>query len=104
MQLFLAGWRLGRSVVHLLVDRNAPRVRLARRGRTLKVRVGDGAKRAGSGLRRRSVRISFGDGRRRARVARTSNSYAGPGIYRVVVRARDRAGNLRVLRRKVRIR
>jgi hypothetical protein len=99
-----AGQETGSRSGRLLVDRNAPRVRLVRRGRTLRVRVSDGPRRAGSGLRRRSVRISFGDGHRRARVARTSNSYSGPGVYRVVVRARDKAGNLGVLRRKVRIR
>ena len=99
-----AGQETGSLVGRLLVDRNAPRVRLVRRGRTVRVRVSDGPRRAGSGLRRRSVRISFGDGRRRARVARSSNSYGGPGSYRVVVRARDRAGNLRVFRRKVVIR
>jgi hypothetical protein len=98
-----AGQETGSRTGRLFVDRNAPRVRLVRRGHTLKVRVGDGAKRAGSGLRKRSVRVSFGDGSSRARVARTSNSYSGPGVYRVVVRARDKAGNLRVLRRKVRI-
>ncbi len=98
-----AGQETGSRVGRLLVDRNAPRVRLVRRGRTVRVRVSDGPKRAGSGLRRGSVRVSFGDGRRRARLATSSNSYAGPGVYRVVVRARDKAGNLRVLRRKVRI-
>jgi hypothetical protein len=99
-----AGQETGSRSGRLLVDRNAPRVRLSRRGRKLTISVGDGPKRAGSGVRRGSVRIAFGNGRRRARVARASHSYAGPGVYRVVVRARDRAGNLRVLRRKVRVR
>ncbi len=98
-----AGQETGSLTGRLLVDRTRPRVRLVRRGRTLTVKVGDGRRRAGSGLRRRSVRVSFGDGRRRARVARARNSYAGPGTYRVVVRARDRAGNRVVVRRRVSI-
>jgi hypothetical protein len=99
-----AGQETGSLTGRLLVDRTRPRVRLVRRGRTVTVRVGDGRRRAGSGLRRGSIRVSFGDGRRRARVAQARNSYAGPGVYRVVVRARDRAGNRVVARRKVTIR
>jgi hypothetical protein len=98
-----AGQETGSRSGRLLVDRRAPRVKLRRRGRTLTVTVGDGPRRAGSGVRRGSVRIAFGDGRRRARVARSANTYSRPGAYRLVVRARDRAGNLRVLRRKVHV-
>ena len=98
-----AGQETGSRTGRLLVDRTPPRVTLGRRGRTLTVRIGDGAKRSGSGVRRQSLRIMFGDGRTRALAARASNAYAAPGVYRVVVRARDKAGNKRVLRRKVRI-
>jgi hypothetical protein len=99
-----AGQETGSRSGRLLVDRNPPRVRLRRRGRSLTVSVADGPQRAGSGVRRSSVRMSFGDGRRVTRATGARHAYARPGRYRVVVRARDRAGNLRVLRRMVRVR
>jgi hypothetical protein len=105
-----AGQETGSLSGRLLVDRTRPRVRLARRGRTLTVKVSDGGKRVAAGLRPRSVRIVLGDGRR-ARivrrgklVARARHTYPAPGSYRIEVRARDEAGNRVALRRRVRIR
>ncbi|HEX3173837.1 MAG TPA: hypothetical protein VHQ43_06440 [Solirubrobacterales bacterium] len=109
----------------LLIDRRAPRVRLRRRGSRVAIRVLDGARRASSGFKRGGVKISFGDrgasasgsaphraaaSRRRGRgkakgpnaVAR-HHSYAKPGLYTIVVKAKDRAGNTATLRRKVRV-
>jgi hypothetical protein len=99
-----AGQETGSLAGRLLVDRTGPRVRMARQGRTVTVKVSDGRRRAGSGLRRGSVRVSFGDGQRAARAAQTRHTYAGGGMYRIVVRARDRAGNRVVVRRKLTVR
>jgi PKD domain len=95
-----AGQETGSRTGRLLVDRGRPRVRLRRSGRALTVSVRDGS---GSGLRRRATRVSFGDGARVAGEPRARHAYGMPGIYRVVVRARDRAGNRTTLRRKVRV-
>jgi PKD domain len=99
-----AGQETGSRAGRLLVDRTAPRIRLRRRGRTVAVAVSDGRRRVGSGVRPRAIRISFGDGARAARRPRARHTYAGPGTYRLVVSARDRAGNRTVARRKVRVR
>jgi PKD domain len=89
----------------LLVDRRAPRVRMRRSGRRVRVAVRDGKRRVTSGPARRSLRIAWGDGSRsRGRTAKASHRYAEPGRYRVVVRARDRAGNRVVSRRRVTVR
>jgi hypothetical protein len=96
-----AGQETGSRSGRLLVDRGRPRVRLRRNGRVVSIAVRDGA---GSGLRRRATRVSFGDGAHAARKPRARHAYGAPGIYRVVVRARDRAGNRTTLRRKVVVR
>jgi hypothetical protein len=121
------GSRLGR----LRVDRRAPRVRLRRHGRRLTVIVSDGARRGTSGVRRGSVKVSFGErgrarastaarrlrgrhdrprrphkGRRRKRpvTVRVAHTYEHAGRFRLRVRARDKAGSVRLLRRTVRVR
>lgn len=117
-----AGQETGSRLGRLRVDRRPPQVRLRRRGRRLAVVVSDGARRSTSGLRRGSIKVSFGE-RGRGRGARASASarrtrkrrkrpltvrvvhtYKRAGRYRLRVRARDKAGNVRVLRRRVRVR
>jgi hypothetical protein len=67
--------------------------------------VSDGRRRRSSGVARGRTTVSWGDRKRsRAKTARARHSYARPGRYRVVVRARDRAGNKALLRRVIRIR
>ncbi|HTE62374.1 MAG TPA: hypothetical protein VK631_18610, partial [Solirubrobacteraceae bacterium] len=79
----------------LQVDGRAPRVRLSQRGRTLTVRLTDGThKRRVSGVDASTVRISWGDGskpgRGKKKLART---FTRGGRFRVLVTARDKAGN-----------
>jgi PKD domain len=99
-----AGQETGSQAGQVRIDRNGPRVRVSRRGRRVTVRVIERRRRDGSGLRRRSVRIAFGDGTKQARKPRARHSYRRRGVYRVVVRARDRAGNRTTFRRKLRVR
>ena len=110
-----AGQETGSRSGQLLIDRHAPRVRLSRRGRRLTVLVTDGGKRDNSGLKRGSVRVSFGE--RGGKGASSSAAkkkkggafvaerhlYTRAGTFRIHVRARDRAGNVTALARKVRI-
>jgi hypothetical protein len=112
-----AGQETGSRTGVLLVDRSGPRVRLRKHADRLTVSVSDGGRRAGSGLRRGSVKVTFGDGekakasvsakkgrgKKSAPVARARHTFAHPGTYRVTVRARDRAGNATLTKRKVRV-
>ncbi len=86
------------------VDRRKPRVRVRARGRDVTVRVGDGRRARSSRLRAAATRISFGDGASARRRPAARHVYARAGTYRVVVRARDRAGNRVVVRTRVRVR
>jgi hypothetical protein len=119
-----AGQETGSRRGILKVDRTPPAVKLRRHGLRLVVAVGDGPRRESSGLRRGSVSVSFGDGarasasasrnhpRRSARrrgkakpvTVREAHAYAHGGRYRVVVKARDRAGNATLFKRTVGIR
>jgi hypothetical protein len=99
-----AGQETGSQSGQVRIDRNGPRVRLARRGRRVTVRVIERRRRDGSGLRKRSVRIVFGDGTKRARKPRARHTYRRRGTYRIVVRARDRVGNRTTFRRRLRVR
>ncbi len=81
------------------VDGSAPRVRLSRHGRSLTIRITD----RGSGLVTRSVHVSFGDGARASTRGVTAHTYASPGVYTLVVTARDRVGNTVHLRKRVRL-
>lgn len=125
-----AGQETGSRSGRLRVDRRAPRLKLRRRGRRLTVIAVDGARRNTSGVRGGLLRVSFGEGgdggakkggavvskrprkrgkKRRGRkqgpiVVRKRHTYKRAGSYRLVVRARDRAGNVRVLKRRIRVR
>jgi len=86
----------------LRLDRKAPRVRLSRpNGHTVRVRIVDGSRSRVAGPSR--SRIRWGDGRG-GRATRARHSYKRPGTYTIVVQARDRAGNRRTFRSKVRVR
>jgi PKD domain len=98
-----AGQRRAGTSAMLRLDRKKPRVRIRRRGMTVSVRVVDGKKGRAAGVQASSVRISFGDGKR-GRKARVRHRYKRSGRYRVVVKARDRAGNRVSERRRVRVR
>jgi hypothetical protein len=126
-----AGQETGSLTGPLLVDRAGPEVKLRRRGRKLVVTVSDGPARETSGVRRGGVRVAFGDGtvsgkkagagsegggapgvisakgkgkKAKAVVVRESHLYEQGGRYRVRVRARDKAGNVTLLQRRVGIR
>ena len=94
--------RVGTSAM-LRLDRKKPKVRITSRGKSVSVRILDGKKGRAAGVLGSSVRISFGDGKR-GRKARARHRYARKGTYRVVVKARDRAGNRVSKTRRVRIR
>jgi PKD domain-containing protein len=83
----------------LKLDGAPPRVTVMRAmaGRGVRVRVSD----PDSGVAKRNVRVSFGDGATAQRRARISHRYARPGVYRVTVRVRDKAGNVGVVRQWV---
>jgi hypothetical protein len=108
-----AGQETGSRVGPLRVDRHGPTVELRRHGKRLTVVVSDGPRRSGSGLRRGSVKVSFGgpggarasaSARRRQRksvTVRVAHTYEHGGRYRLSVKARDKAGNVTLLRRTV---
>jgi hypothetical protein len=117
------GQETGSRVGPLRVDRHGPQVDVRRRGRRLTVVVSDGQRRTTSGVRRGSVRVSFGDrggakasaaagrrrkadpgrkkGRKKPISVRVVHTYSHGGRFRLLVRARDKAGNVTLLRRKV---
>jgi PKD domain len=99
-----AGQETGSQTGEIRVDRRKPRARVSRRGRTVRVRVSDGRRRTGSGIRKGTVRVRFGDGSRPVNRAKAAHAYRSPGVYRLRVTARDRAGNRLRLSRKVRVR
>ena len=83
----------------LLVDRTAPQVRVAALpGRRVRVVVSDGQRGQVSGVR--AARIAWGDGER-ASGRRALHAYAAGGRRVVTVTARDKAGNVRRVRRAV---
>lgn len=121
------GQETGSRIGPLRVDRHGPQVELRRRGRRLTVVVGDGPPRSTSGLRRGSVQVSFGErsgakaaasaragrrsdrglrrgrkrGKRKPVTVRVVHTYSRGGQFQLRVRARDKAGNVTQLRRKV---
>lgn len=128
-----AGQETGSRTGVLRIDRRKPRLRLRRRGRKLTVIATDGGRRNTSGVRGRTVRVNFGEGggggskkgsavvskarrkgagkrRGRARrkkgpiVVRKRHTYSRAGSFKLVVRVRDRAGNVRELKRRIRVR
>jgi hypothetical protein len=106
-----AGQETGSRLGPLRVDRHGPRVKLSRRGRRLTVIVSDGPRRSTSGVRPGSVRVSFGEpggatatasaGKGKPVTVRVVHTYSHGGRYRLQVRARDKTGNVTLLRRKV---
>ena len=77
----------------LRLDRRPPRVRASARGKMrARVRIVDGTRRRVAGPAR--SRILWGDGKR-SRGTAVSHKYKRPGLYKVTVVARDRAGNAR---------
>ena len=121
-----AGQETGSRIGPLRVDRRGPQVELRRRGRRLAVVVSDGPRRSTSGVRRASVRVSFGEqggarasasarrqgkalggrtsrkkGKRKPVTVRVVHTYSHGGRFRLLVRARDKAGNVTLLRRTV---
>jgi PKD domain len=82
------------------VDASPPVVRIARRGRTVVVRVSD----SDSGLVPASVAVAFGDGATARRHGSASHRYKRSGAVTVYVTARDRAGNFVSVRRRVKLR
>lgn len=90
--------------VEVKVDRRKPRVTFKRRGRLLIVSVSDGRRGQSSGVRARATTISFGQGKRvRAKRRSVRHRYTRAGVFRVTVKTRDRAGNRRTVRRRVRV-
>ncbi|MGC1852889.1 MAG: hypothetical protein WA687_10680, partial [Solirubrobacterales bacterium] len=107
-----AGQETGSRLGPLRVDRRGPQVTLRRRGWRLTVIVSDGPRRTTSGVRRGSVRVSFGEGggakasasargRRKPVTVRVTHTYSRTGHFQLRVRARDKAGNVTLLRRKL---
>jgi PKD domain len=97
-----AGQRSHSSEAVVRLDRKPPRARAtALGGRRLRVRIVDGRRPRVAGPSR--SRISWGDGRR-SRGARATHRYKRRGTYRVRVVARDRAGNVRRVKLRVRVR
>jgi hypothetical protein len=123
----VAGQETGSRVGLLRVDRSGPQVNLRSRGHRLTVVISDGPPRTTSGLRRGSVQVSFGErggakavasartgrgrghgsrlkrkrGKRKPVTVRVLHIYSRAGQFQLRVRARDKAGNVTQLRRKV---
>ena len=86
----------------LRLDRKPPRVRASARGkRRARVRIVDGTRRRVAGPAR--SRILWGDGKR-SRGTKVTHRYKKPGLYKVTVVARDRAGNTRKTKLRLRVR
>ena len=96
------GQRISSTEAVLRLDRKPPRVSAAA---LESAGCGSGSWTASGPVSRAPARsrISFGDGKR-GRGTRVVHSYKRPGVYRVIVAARDRAGNLKRLKLKVRVR
>lgn len=86
----------------LQVDRAAPRASLRVRSRTLRITVSDGAQR--SGVAADGTRVRFGDGRTATGGRLVTHGFRRAGTYSVAVTTRDKAGNRRTVRQKVRVR
>lgn len=107
------GQETGSRKALLRIDREKPRVRLRQQGGRLTSIVTDNA----SGFKRGGVKATFGGGAARASASRARRHGAGkrnrpvvlhhtfssPGVYRVTVKARDRAGNRISFSREVRV-
>jgi hypothetical protein len=126
-----AGQETGSRNAILRIDRKPPQVKLRQSGRRLSVTLTDGGRRSTSGLKGKSVKVLFGDGtggqkkggkggstissadrrtlsqaggkKKKPIVETVRHVYAQAGTYRVVIRARDHAGNTTHFERKVHI-
>src|SRR5262249_43391082 len=87
----------------LKIDRRAPVVRSREHGRVVSVRVVDRPRRA-SGARGASTIVSFGDGKTIGGTLRARHRYRRPGVYKLAVKTRDRAGNVKTMKRRIRVR
>jgi hypothetical protein len=85
------------------VDRTPPHARVRVRGSQVTVTVVDGPKGQCSGVRVGSVRVQFGDGGSARGRPVLRHRYARAGTYTVVIKAADRVGNRRSMRRGVRV-
>jgi hypothetical protein len=85
------------AISMLRVDGVPPTVQVTHRGATVRVRVSDRF----SGVATHAVRVSFGDGHSTRGRMRSVHRYAQAGVYRVVVRVRDKLGNSGVVRQLV---
>jgi hypothetical protein len=86
----------------LLIDAQPPAVKITRalRGRGVSVRISD----PDSGIVARRVSVTFGDGASARGHTRFRHRYRRSGVYRVVVRVRDKVGNSGVVRQLVNVR
>ena len=126
-----AGQQTGSRNAVLRIDRKPPRVSVRRHGRRLTISITDGGRLGTSGLKSGSVKANFGDGsgrgsgkggakggggtvisaaprpRPKARggpiVKTLHHAYAEPGSYRLLISARDHAGNTTHFEHRLRI-
>jgi hypothetical protein len=84
----------------LKVDGQPPIAQVRLHGRQVTVRLRD----RGSGLATKATRVSFGDGARASGGSGLLHAYTHRGRFRILVRARDAAGNRLVRRFEVRVR
>jgi hypothetical protein len=86
-------------------DLQMPLARLERSGRRLSVRISDPGGRRASGPRPRASSVDWGDGRVTDLVTRKArHRYSKAGSYRITIVAVDRAGNRKVVRRRIGVR
>ncbi|WP_320671923.1 hypothetical protein [Patulibacter defluvii] len=96
-----AGQTTATDPVRLRTDRRPPTATAVRRGGAIEVRIGDG--RGGSGAAPGASTVAWGDGRRSSGVGvRARHRYRRAGRRRIVVVARDQAGNRATIRLTVR--
>jgi hypothetical protein len=85
----LLGQQVLSPAATLRVDGQAPVVKVGLRRGAVTVRLHD----RGSGLDGKATKVAFGDGSVAHRGGSFRHAYDRPGSYRILVRARDRAGN-----------
>jgi hypothetical protein len=98
-----AGQRRTGTSATLRIDRHPPRVRIARHGQKVTVRIVDGRKGRVAGVKGSAVHVSFGDGKRGRGKSRLRHRYKHGGSFRIVIQASDKAGNHMTVRRRVRV-
>ncbi len=125
-----AGQQTGSRNAVLRIDRRPPKVTVRRHGQRLAVSITDGGRLGTSGLKSSSAKVLFGDGtgggkgqekggggtvistakhkkggkgKKKPIVKTVRHAYAKAGTYRLLVSARDHAGNTVQLERRVRV-